>query len=152
MFVSLILSHILFESPSALLAHPLFTLKTIPLLLSPGILAFGMTSAEFELIRRTSVVTLSVGGMFKEVLTVLAGTIVFGDHLAVSNIWGVLVTLGGIAWYNWIKVQKMKEENDSGGNELGSPGYEMVDREVGTEQEAVFSIDEESEQAHSRSQ
>ena len=110
-----------------------------------------MTSAEFELIRRTSVVTLSVAGMFKEVLTILAGTVVFGDRLAVSNIWGVLVTLGGISWYNWIKIQKMKEEDGSGGKELGSPGYEMVGREVGIEQENVFSVDEESEQAHSQS-
>jgi solute carrier family 35 protein C2 len=122
MFVSLLLSHVLFESPRALFAHPLFTFKTIPLLLSPGILAFLMTSTEFELIRRTSVVTLSVSGMFKEVLTVLAGTVVFGDQLAVSNIWGVLVTLGGIGWYNWIKVQKMRQESTA------EKDYEMVDR------------------------
>ena len=110
-----------------------------------------MTSTEFELIRRTSVVTLSVTGMFKDVLTVVAGTIIFGDHLAVSNIWGVLVTLGGIGWYNWIKIQKMKEEENGGdgGNGFGSPGYEMIDR-VGLPEE-VFSVDE-SEQAHSRSQ
>lgn len=154
MFISLLLSHVLFESPVALLAHPLFTFKTLPLLLSPGILAFCMTSTEFELIRRTSVVTLSVSGMFKEVLTVLAGTIVFGDHLAVSNIWGVLVTLGGISWYNWIKIQKMREEGDDIDKDLnGINGYEMVDREGLPEgQQEIFSIDEESEQAHSRSQ
>jgi solute carrier family 35 protein C2 len=128
MFTSLFISHLLFESPRELFAHPLFTFKTIPLLLSPGILAFLMTSAEFELIRRTSVVTLSVGGMFKEVLTVLAGTLVFGDQLAVSNLWGVLVTLGGIAWYNWIKVQKMKEESAVVKEGVG---YEMVDRSGG---------------------
>jgi solute carrier family 35, member C2 len=128
MFVSLIVSHILFESPWELLHHPLFTLKSIPFLLSPGVLAFCMTSTEFELIRQTSVVTLSVGGMFKEVLTVLAGTIVFGDRLAVSNIWGVLVTLGGIGWYNYIKIQKMKEDHEGRKEEVG---YEMVDREMG---------------------
>lgn len=82
-----------------------------------------MTATEFELIRRTSVVTLSVGGMFKEVLTVIAGTIVFGDQLAVSNIWGVIVTLGGIGWYNWIKIQKMRNDADG-----GKEGYEMMDR------------------------
>ena len=60
--------------------------------------------------------------MFKEVLTVLAGTIVFGDKLAVANIWGVLVTVGGIGWYNWIKVQKMREEENR-----TIVGYEMVD-------------------------
>lgn len=153
MFISLLLSHILFESPAALLAHPLFTFKTLPLLLSPGILAFCMTSTEFELIRRTSVVTLSVSGMFKEVLTVLAGTIVFGDHLAVSNIWGVLVTLGGISWYNWIKIQKMREDDGVEKDLSGIHGYEMVDREgLSERQEEIFSIDEESEQAHSRSQ
>lgn len=157
MFISLLLSHILFESPHALLTHPLFTPKTIPLLLSPGILAFFMTSTEFELIRRTSVVTLSVSGMFKEVLTVLAGTIVFGDQLAVSNIWGVLVTLGGIGWYNWIKIQKMREEEDGGGDgrdeEEEGEGYEMVGRDEGVldDEEEMFSIDEESELAHSRS-
>jgi solute carrier family 35, member C2 len=149
MFISLLLSHILFESPAALLSHPLFTFKSLPLLLSPGILAFCMTSTEFELIRRTSVVTLSVSGMFKEVLTVLAGTVVFGDHLAVSNIWGVLVTLGGISWYNWIKIQKMREDDGVEKDLSGINGYEMVDREG---QEEIFSIGEESEQAHSRSQ
>lgn len=60
--------------------------------------------------------------MFKEVLTVLAGTIVFGDKLAVANIWGVLVTVGGIGWYNWIKIQKMREEDNR-----TKDGYEMVD-------------------------
>jgi len=123
MFLSLIISHFLFESPSALLHHPLFTFSSLPLLLSPGLLAFCMTATEFELIRRTSVVTLSVGGMFKEVLTVIAGTIVFGDRLAVSNIWGVIVTLGGIGWYNWIKIQKMRQDNNVEKNE----GYEMME-------------------------
>lgn len=40
------------------------------LLLFPGILAFLMVSAEFALLKRTSVVTLSVCGIFKEVLTI----------------------------------------------------------------------------------
>ena len=124
------------------------------MLLSPGILAFCMTSTEFELIRRTTVVTLSVSGMFKEVLTVLAGTVVFGDHLAVSNIWGVIVTLGGIGWYNWIKIQKMRDE-DKNEKELESPGYEMIDSLAVRQQrglEEVFSIDDEGRDEHSRRQ
>jgi len=145
MFVSLLTSHLLFESPLALLSHPLFTLRTFPLLLSPGVLAFLMTSTEFELIRRTSVVTLSVGGMFKEVLTVVAGTVVFGDRLAVANVWGVLVTLGGIGWYNWIKMQAMREGD---GKEVTEEGYEMVGgegvREDGGEGE-MFEVGEEED-------
>ena len=166
MFVSLVISHLLFESPIALWNHPYFTWKYIPMLLSPGVVAFFMTSTEFELIRRTSVVTLSVSGMFKEVLTVVAGTIVFQDHLAVSNIWGVIVTLGGIGWYNWIKIQKMREDESKekeGLTEESLDGYEMVDRQVVPAQQAteeLFVIEEEEEpeeqplqqQRHSRSE
>ena len=140
MFLSLLLSHILFESPSALLQHPLFALKTIPLLVSPGIVAFAMTTTEFELIKQTSVVTMSVAGMFKEVLTVVAGAVVFGDRLAVANVWGVGVTLGGIGWYNWIKVQKMIEGEKG---EKEGEGYELVG---GTREDEVFEIDDEDGQ------
>ena len=100
-------------------------------------------------------VTLSVAGMFKEVLTVLAGTMVFGDRLAVANVWGVLVTLGGIGWYNWIKIDKMRREGRDG--EEGKEGYEMVGRNGQEEEseEEVFDVgnDEEGEgeQEHSRS-
>ena len=139
MFLSLLLSHALFESTTSLIVHPLFTLQSLPLLLSPGILAFFMTTTEFELIRRTGVVTLCIGGIFKEVLTVLAGTIVFQDHLAVSNIWGVLVTLGGISWYNWIKIQKMNEADKLRKEDFTD--FELVDRH-GLDDD-VFSLDEE---------
>ena len=81
----------------------------------------------------------------------LAGTIVFGDRLAVANIWGVVVTLGGIGWYNWIKILKMKEEM---AGEEKEGGYEMVRRigEGEVEDEEAFEIDDEGEQEHSRSQ
>jgi solute carrier family 35, member C2 len=136
MFISLLSSHIIFESPSELIHHPRFTFKVIPLLLSPGVIAFAMTATEFELIRRTSVVTLSVAGMFKEVLTVLAGTIVFGDRLAVSNIWGVIVTVVGIGWYNWIKIQKMREEHETA---EGGGTYEMM-RTEGDDDDVVEAV------------
>lgn len=92
--------------------------------------------------------TLSAAGMFKEMLTVLAGTLVFGDRLAVANVWGVLVTLGGIGWYNWTKIQKMREENGT-----AKDGYEMVGttgEEV--EGEEVYFINKEGNQEHSPSQ
>jgi protein-S-isoprenylcysteine O-methyltransferase Ste14 len=127
MFLALLVSHLLFENPASLWVHPLFSWKILPLLVSPGVIAFLMNTTEFELIRRTGVVTLCIGGIFKEVLTVLGGTIVFGDHLAVSNIWGVLVTLGGIVWYNYIKIQKMREEEQT--QKEGGDGYEMINRE-----------------------
>lgn len=80
------------------------------ILLFPGILAFLMTSSEFALLQRTSVVTLSIAGIFKEVVTISAAGIVFHDPLTPINISGLAVTIGSIAAYNWIKITKMREE------------------------------------------
>lgn len=80
------------------------------LLLFPGILAFLMVSAEFALLKRTSVVTLSVCGIFKEVLTISAASVAFGDELSPINISGLVVTILSIAAYNLLKYSKMKNE------------------------------------------
>ena len=80
------------------------------LLLFPGLLAFLMVSAEFALLKRTSVVTLSVCGIFKEVLTISAAGIVFGDELSPINVSGLVVTIASIAAYNYLKYTKMKQE------------------------------------------
>jgi len=82
----------------------------ILILLFPGVLAFCMTSAEFALLKRTSVVTLSVCGIFKEVLTISAASIVFGDKLTPINISGLCVTLSAIISYNFIRMRKMKRQ------------------------------------------
>ena len=76
----------------------------------PGCLAFLMTAAEFALLQRTSVVTLSIAGIFKEVVTITAATIIFEDKLTTINFVGLITTLGAIAGYNYIKLTKMREE------------------------------------------
>ncbi len=80
------------------------------ILLFPGVIAFCMTSAEFALLQRTSVVTLSIAGIFKEVVTISAAGIVFHDALTPINISGLFVTIGAIAAYNYIKITKMRED------------------------------------------
>ena len=80
------------------------------LIIFPGTLAFLMTAAEFTLLQRTSVVTLSIAGIFKEAVTISAAAVVFGDTLTAVNISGLLVTLGAIAAYNWIKVRQMRRD------------------------------------------
>lgn len=80
------------------------------ILLFPGCLAFFMTSAEFALLKRSSVVTLSVCGIFKEVLTITAAGLIFGDVLTPINISGLLVTLAAIAFYNFVRMRKMKRQ------------------------------------------
>ena len=83
---------------------------SIVLMLFPGFLAFLMVSAEFALLQRTSVVTLSVCGIFKEVLTISAAGIVFGDDLSPVNVSGLIVTIASIAAYNYFKWSNMKKE------------------------------------------
>lgn len=80
------------------------------LLLFPGTIAFLMTACEFSLLQRTSVVTLSIAGIFKEVVTISTATLVFDDKLTPINISGLCVTIGAICAYNWIKISKMRQE------------------------------------------
>jgi solute carrier family 35, member C2 len=80
------------------------------IILVPGVIAFLMTASEFALLQRTSVVTLSIAGIFKEVVTIAAAGLIFDDHLTAINISGLFVTIGAIAAYNYIKIKKMGEE------------------------------------------
>jgi solute carrier family 35 protein C2 len=80
------------------------------ILLFPGVIAFCMTASEFALLQRTSVVTLSIAGIFKEVVTISAAGLVFHDPLTPINISGLFVTIGAIAAYNYIKIRKMRED------------------------------------------
>merc|ERR1712000_140932 len=90
------------------------TLLTPFFLLFPGCLAFLMTAAEFALLQRTSVVTLSIAGIFKEVVTIMAASIVFEDKLTTVNFIGLITTLIAIMAYNYIKISKMREEARTG--------------------------------------
>ncbi|KAJ4347157.1 uncharacterized protein N0V89_011095 [Didymosphaeria variabile] len=86
------------------------TLLGIGILLFPGCLAFLMTASEFALLKRTSVVTLSICGIFKEVVTITTANFVFHDPLTPINLTGLVVTICSIAAYNYFKVQKMRNE------------------------------------------
>ena len=86
------------------------TWQAFVLLLFPGLLAFGLITSEFALLKRTSVVTLSICGIFKEVVTILAAGVVFHDPLTPINVSGLVVTIGSIAAYNYLKITKMRKE------------------------------------------
>ncbi|USW56594.1 Putative sugar phosphate transporter domain-containing protein [Septoria linicola] len=116
MFIVLFLLALPIEGPGAVLqglgelveakGHVLGAL----IILFPGCLAFMMVAAEFALLQRTSVVTLSVCGIFKEVLTISAASFTFGDELSPINVSGLIVTIASIAGYNWLKYSKMSRD------------------------------------------
>lgn len=101
----------------------------ICILLFPGLLAFMMTASEFALLQRTSVVTLSICGIFKEVVTISAAGIVFHDPLTPINVTGLLVTIASIAAYNYLKITKMREEAKNDAEE------KQRDADIGSESE-----------------
>lgn len=82
----------------------------VVLLIFPGILAFCMISSEFALLKRSSVVTLSICGIFKEVITISAAGVVFHDRLTVVNVIGLTITISSIASYNYMKIAKMRRD------------------------------------------
>ncbi|MCJ1313641.1 Triose-phosphate Transporter [Agyrium rufum] len=102
------------------------------LLLFPGVLAFCMTASEFALLQRTSVVTLSICGIFKEVVTISAAGIVFQDPLTPINVSGLLVTILSIAAYNYIKIVKMRKDARE----------KVREREIGKQVDGSADIDE----------
>ena len=119
MFVSLLILAFPIETPTALatglqkLAASQGAGRGAGLLLFPGVLAFCMTSAEFALLRRTSVVTLSICGIFKEVVTISASQFTYHDPLTPINLSGLAVTIASIAGYNYIKIIKMRREAEA---------------------------------------
>ncbi|KAL2810846.1 triose-phosphate transporter family-domain-containing protein [Aspergillus granulosus] len=116
MFVSLIIIALAVEGPTEIVVGLTALYDThgfgfgVLLLIFPGILAFCMISSEFALLQRSSVVTLSICGIFKEVVTITAAGVVFHDKLTAVNVTGLVVTIGSIATYNYMKISKMRAE------------------------------------------
>ncbi|KAK1146396.1 hypothetical protein N8T08_003183 [Aspergillus melleus] len=116
MFVSLILIALTVEGPTNIvtgfvaLADVHGALVGMLLLIFPGMLAFCMIASEFALLKRSSVVTLSICGIFKEVITISAAGVVFHDKLTLINISGLVITILSIGSYNYMKISKMRAE------------------------------------------
>jgi solute carrier family 35 protein C2 len=84
------------------------TITTIGFLVFGAVLSFLMIVSEFRLLHLTSVVTLSVIGIFKEIVTIVISSVIFGDKLSPVNILGFCITLSGIALYNYTTYKRGK--------------------------------------------
>ncbi|KAI5206193.1 TPT-domain-containing protein [Aureobasidium subglaciale] len=117
MFAALLIIALPVEGPIELVGglHDLAESKgvggSVAIILFPGVLAFLMTASEFALLKRTSAVTLSVCGIFKEVLTISAAGLIFHDKLTTINISGLVVTIASIAAYNVMKMRTMRDDS-----------------------------------------
>lgn len=87
-----------------------------------GLIAFLMVNLEFALIATTSVVTFSVAGIVKEVTTIMAAIVVFGDKLTGNMVLGLIISLCGIAYYNYLRITQSSSKLP-----VKEEGYEELD-------------------------
>ncbi|KAJ3285482.1 Triose-phosphate Transporter [Borealophlyctis nickersoniae] len=115
-----------------------------------GLIAFCMVISEFKLIAATSVVTFSVAGIAKEIVTIISAAIVFGDTFSANKIVGLCISIGGIAAYNYVRVQAVKKKlhgelgdgADGGGKHVRRSGDGMGQPLMGDGSEDDFEDDE----------
>lgn len=115
MCMTLFILGLFFEGWFNFINHPIWqdfgVLKTISLLVFPGFLAFMMTLSEFKLLHSSQIITLSIAGIFKELLTIVFSAFIFDDKLSWINILGLIITLADILWYNIYRHLSNKKEN-----------------------------------------
>ncbi|XP_056305838.1 solute carrier family 35 member C2 [Danio aesculapii] len=90
------------------LSHLLYSLVTLSV---GGMLAFGLGFSEFLLVSRTSSLTLSIAGIFKEVCTLLLAVEFLGDKMSTVNWLGFAVCLSGISLHIGLKTYRNKVGN-----------------------------------------
>uniref|UniRef100_A0A8C5TIZ5 Solute carrier family 35 member C2 n=1 Tax=Malurus cyaneus samueli TaxID=2593467 RepID=A0A8C5TIZ5_9PASS len=106
-----------------------------------GILAFGLGFSEFLLVSRTSSLTLSIAGIFKEICILFLATHLLGDRLSLLNWLGFAVCLSGISLHVVLKAMNSKGDKALEPHKEASsdPDLELLLRhpEHGEEEEEV---------------
>ncbi|XP_017206237.1 solute carrier family 35 member C2 isoform X6 [Oryctolagus cuniculus] len=95
-------------------------LRVLGSLLLGGILAFGLGFSEFLLVSRTSSLTLSIAGIFKEVCTLLLAAHLLGDQISLVNWLGFALCLSGICLH--VALKALHSPGDPGPKPLKAQG------------------------------
>lgn len=119
----------------------------LPLILSilgAGCLAFLMVNVEFAVISTTNVITFSIAGIVKEILTIWTSQIVFGDKLEGNTRLGLFISLLGIVGYNYTRItQSQASKAKQQYEELDLTDFEFDHLNVDYSNNELPSIDEE---------
>lgn len=89
--------------------HPtiLSIIKGLFLLILPGFAVFLMTICEFSILEQTPVLTVSIAGIVKEVLTVIFGMIILSERLSGFYNWvGMLIIMADVCYYNYFRYKQ----------------------------------------------
>ena len=83
----------------------LHKLYTVAVFLLSGVLTFFLILTEYKVVQETSVLTFAITGILKEIILIALSMAVFGDRLIAINYVGIVVSIGGIAAYNWLRMR-----------------------------------------------
>mmetsp|Transcript_16600 Transcript_16600/g.25929 ORF Transcript_16600/g.25929 Transcript_16600/m.25929 type:complete len:453 (-) Transcript_16600:171-1529(-) len=78
------------------------TIETLLVIFSGGIIAMCLVGFEFCLIIRSSAMVLMVGGVMKELLTILIGEWVFHDVVGWRDVLGYSIVFSGVVLYKYL--------------------------------------------------
>ncbi|CAL9732198.1 hypothetical protein MOUN0_N04500 [Monosporozyma unispora] len=79
----------------------------IILMLIPGICVFILTLSEFGILQISKVLTLSIAGIIKEVLTILVGIVLLSERISgFYNILGMSIVLLDVCYYNYFRYRE----------------------------------------------
>ena len=73
--------------------------------------AYLVNYTSFWIIGNTSIITYAVFSKLKLCATILSGPLIFGDELNFKQIQGILLTLVGVFYYTYVKLQE-KSKSD----------------------------------------
>lgn len=99
--------------------------KTICLGLTGAFIAIAMVLCEFWLILKSNAIVLMIGGVIKELITILVGVTIFGDQLNVINISGIVVVFMGVFLYKVTLHMNYAEKDISNENE-SNPDFTRI--------------------------
>eukprot|EP00555_Chaetoceros_dichaeta_P015648 CAMPEP_0198256664 /NCGR_PEP_ID=MMETSP1447-20131203/6524_1 /TAXON_ID=420782 /ORGANISM="Chaetoceros dichaeta, Strain CCMP1751" /LENGTH=286 /DNA_ID=CAMNT_0043943359 /DNA_START=353 /DNA_END=1213 /DNA_ORIENTATION=- len=88
-----------------------YTLLSIGLAVIGGTLAIMMIMCEFYLIMHASAIVLMIGGILKELITILTGVFLFGDDVNSINLLGCAIVFLGVLLFKLSLYIKKLEKN-----------------------------------------
>ncbi|XP_014781984.1 solute carrier family 35 member C2 [Octopus bimaculoides] len=106
--------------------HISVALKNCGWALIGAILAFFMEIAEFLLISNTSSLTLSIAGIFKEIIVLFLAAEINGDHISILNAVGFIICLCGMCFHIFLKNHQRYEDTNKV-EELNEEAIQMLD-------------------------
>lgn len=91
--------------------------KIIGLMVLPGCCVLAFTWCEFSILRVTKVLTLSIAGIVKEVLTVILSMVVLHERLHGASNWiGMVIILADVVYYNFFRFKSSTDEDPEHSN------------------------------------